>query len=59
MFIVHQILACCTTDELKSLMDNEEYAFRFDEGVSSASSSVTINDKEHIATALCYLQCQS
>ena len=33
-------------------MDDKEYAFRFDAGVSSLSNTVSINDKESIATSL-------
>ena len=41
-----------TTDELRDLVDKDEYAFRFDAGMSSTSSLITISDKESIATSL-------
>lgn len=36
---------------LRELLDSEEFSFRFDAGVSTASSAVTIDDKNHLASA--------
>ncbi len=49
---ISQLLGAKSNDEIRTLVDSEEFAFRFDAGVTMPSTSVTLENKEEVAGAL-------
>lgn len=47
-----QILASNSTEELRCLLDSEEFEFRFDAGLAMPTSSISISDKKQIAMSM-------
>ena len=47
-----QILSAHTTEELKVLLDSEEFEFRFDAGVTTPSAALTLQDQKQVAISM-------
>ena len=47
-----QILSAQTTEDLRALLDSEEFEFRFDAGITVSSSSFTVDDCKRVGMAL-------
>jgi len=50
---VFQLASSSTVEEFRAILDDDEYSFRFDCGVTKASCVIPFSEKDKVVSALC------